>query len=63
MLNQHLIALNLYSVSINTILFTNFITVSVSFIQQNIRKDIDYKRPSSTKQKNIVQHICIETCK
>ena len=63
MLNQHLIPLNLYSVSINTILFTNFIIVSVSFIQQNIRKDIDYKRPLSTKQKNIVQHICIETCK
>ena len=32
-------------------------------LEQNIRKQIDCKKPSSTKQVNRVQNICTETCK
>ena len=72
--NQHLIVLNLYSVSINKILVMKFATLKVSrnlnlnlnlveCLEQTIRKQINCKRPSSTKQINTVQNIRIETCK
>ena len=35
----------------------------IECLEQNIRKQIDCKRPSSTKQMNIVKNIRIEICK
>ena len=85
--NQYLIVLNLYSVSVSKVLVTEYITVKVSqninlmlnmstqwnqqhsrsvfskvikCLEQNIGKQVDKKRLSSTKQMNRVQNICIE---
>ena len=72
---QDVIVLKLNSVSINKTLVTKFVTVKVSqnlnlmqslfsnvieCLEQNIRKQIDCKRPSNTKQMNLVQNIQIE---
>ena len=35
----------------------------IECLEQNIRKQMDCKIPSSTKQMNRVQSICIEICK
>ena len=35
----------------------------INYLVQNIKKQIDHKRPSSTKQMNRVQNIQIEICK
>ena len=79
--NQHVVVLNLQSVSISKMLVTEFITVKnsqdlnlmwnmsiqwnqqlsryvfskvIACLEQNIRKQIDCKRPSSTEQMNRV---------
>ena len=77
--NQHFIVLNLYSVSIDKILVTEFITEKVSqnlnlmqntyintvieCLEQNIRKQIDCKRSSSTKHTSRVQNVRFKICK
>ena len=35
----------------------------IECLEQTIWKQIDCKRPSSAKQMNVVQNICIEICK
>ena len=60
--NQHFIVLYLDSASINKVPVTKFSKV-IECLEQNIRKQIDCKRPLNTKQMNRVRNIRIEIWK